>query len=76
MKAGLRTNIINTSDPVIITGVTSIVRGKVIGVQEATFLYKQYFSFIINTGLDFETSFLQDGENITARIAITHIHME
>ena len=57
----------------IITGVTSGVKARVIGVQEATsttqpILILQY----INTGSDFETSFLQDGENITANVAITH----
>ena len=32
------------------------------------YLYLQY----INTGSDFQTSFFQDGENISANVAITH----
>ena len=50
---------LNTSDPVIITGATSGMKARVIGIQEATsttqpILILQY----INTGSDFETSFL------------------
>ena len=49
------------------------MKTKVIGYQDATsttqpILILQY----INTGSDFQTSFLADGENITANVGITH----
>ena len=64
---------LNTSDPVIITGATSGMKARVIGIQEATattqpILVIQY----INTGSNFETSSFSDGENISANVAITH----
>ena len=64
---------LNTTTPVIITGATSGMKARVIGIQEATsttqpILILQY----INTGSDFQTSFFQDGENISANVAITH----
>ena len=58
---------LNTTDPVIITGATSGMKARVIGIQEATattqpILIIQY----INTGSDFITSSFSDGENISA----------
>ena len=49
------------------------MKARVIGFQDATsttqpILILQY----INTGSDFQTSFLADGENITADVGITH----
>ena len=63
----------NVETPVVITGVTTGVKARVIGFQDATsttqpILILQY----INTGSDFQTSFLADGENITADVGITH----
>ena len=64
---------LNTTTPVIITGATSGLKARVIGIQEATsttqpILILQY----INTGSDNETAFFADGENISANVAITH----
>ena len=64
---------LNTTTPVIITGATSGLKARVIGIQEATsttqpILILQY----LNTGSDNETAFFADGENISANVAITH----
>ena len=64
---------LNTTDPVIITGATSGMKARVIGIQEGTsttqpILILQY----INSGSDFVTESFSDGENISANVAITH----
>ena len=63
----------NSTSPVIITGATTGLKARVIGVQEATattqpILIIQY----LNTGSDFQTAFFSDGENLSADVAITH----
>ena len=64
---------LNTTTPVIITGATSGMTAKVIGVQDATsttqpILVVQY----INSGSDNETFKFADNENISADVSITH----
>ena len=64
---------LNVTTPVIITGETSGIKAKVIGVQEATsttqpVLIVQY----INSGSDNETFVFADSENISADVTITH----
>jgi len=63
----------NATDPVIITGVTSGVKAKVIGFSEATttaqpILHLQY----ISAGTDNATLAFSNSENITANTTITH----
>ena len=63
----------NATSPVILTGATTGLKARVIGVQEATattqpILIIQY----LNTGSDFQTAFFSDGENLSADVAITH----
>jgi len=63
----------NETDPVIITGVTSGVKAKVIGFSEATttaqpILHLQY----IQTGTDNATLAFSNSENITANTTIAH----
>ena len=63
----------NATDPVIITGVTSGVKAKVIGFSEATttaqpILHLQY----IAAGSDNATLAFSNSENITANTTITH----
>ena len=63
----------NATDPVIITGVTSGVKAKVIGFSEATttaqpILHLQY----IQTGSDNATLAFSNTENLTANTTITH----
>ena len=63
----------NVANPVIITGATSGVQAKVVGFVDGTaatqpILLLQY----INSGSDSETLVLQDSENISADISITH----
>ena len=63
----------NATDPVIITGVTSGVKAKVIGFSEATttaqpILHLQY----ISAGTDNATLAFSNTENLTANTTITH----
>ena len=64
---------LNTTTPVTITGATSGVKAKVIGVEAGTsttqpVLYIQY----IQTGSDNETQVFSNSENISADASVTH----
>ena len=64
---------LNTTTPVTITGATSGVKAKVIGVEAGTSttqprLYIQY----IQAGTDNETQVFSDSENISADASVTH----
>ena len=64
---------LDTTNPVVITGATTGVTAKVIGIQEKT-TTEQPLLFInyINTGTDGQTSVFADGENLSANISTTH----
>jgi hypothetical protein len=63
----------NATTPVIITGVTSGVKAKVIGFQAATTTTQPIlYIYYIQTGTDLTSGVFSNSENITADASVTH----